>query len=144
MVFKATSRDVTIQKMNIEDRKGKRRRSPRNNGKVREREKDEINWVKCCCSVKEEKKQELITGFTNVKVTGILDKSCCGGAGHGKGQNPQQSGFRRKCWEMSIASSENTFKEFCSKKKQRNETLGRKKESYFFFFKAGKYLGDAG
>ena len=45
---------------------------------------------------------------------------------------------------MSIASSENTFKEFCSKKKQRNETLGRKKESYFFFFKAGKYLGDAG
>lgn len=40
MVFKATSRDVTIQKMNIEDRKGKRRRSPRNNGKVRERERE--------------------------------------------------------------------------------------------------------
>ena len=63
----------------------------------RERERDEINWVKCCCSVKEKKKQELITGFTNVKVTGILDKSCCGGAGYGKGQKPEQSGFRRKC-----------------------------------------------
>lgn len=66
-------------------------------GKIRERERDEISRVKCCCLVKEEKKQELITGFTNVKVTGILDKICCGGAGYGKGQKPEQSGFRRKC-----------------------------------------------
>ena len=64
-------------------------------GKVRERERererDKIDWVKRGCSVKEKKKQELITGFTKVKVTGILDKICCGGAGYGKGQKPEQS-----------------------------------------------------
>lgn len=34
-------------------------------------------------------KQELITGFTNINVISIVEKSCFGGAGNGTGQKPE-------------------------------------------------------
>lgn len=67
-----------------------------------------------------------------------LKESCLAGVGNGKEQKqkvslkPEQSRFKRKWKEMAIASSESAFQEFF-KRKQRNETLDRKREVLGFF-----------
>lgn len=71
LIFKIMNRDEAIQRVQRENRRGRGPRRPRRNVyKLREGKKLERN--QCWCWIKEEKKQELITGFTNVKVFSIF------------------------------------------------------------------------